>query len=250
MIVDGRTVNENSISRRPTVLGSTSIEQTRVRTQIGYDCRVQSVTIWINGLVGTLVIYPLAGLCVMVSIVFPIVPTTSLFVGLGALNANGGHPRFWGLILSMAIGSWVGDMLLYSLSRKIDFATWKLFSNPAAQDTIASMNRKVADAGLVLTLMSRFIPLGRTIIAIVAGSGGVRPTNFVWFSAAASALWAFYSVGFGWLTANWMDVPSLVSAVIAIIFSIVLGLVISYFASLWLNRKPKASGTEAAPAES
>ncbi|WAL41532.1 VTT domain-containing protein [Brevibacterium sp. BRM-1] len=211
---------------------------------------MQNLAQWVLGFAADPLVYPLAGLCVLVSIIAPFIPTTSLFVALGALSAAHAVPSAWALIGAMAAGSWLGDMGLWGLAGRLRFRSWRLLSGQRTRERIDRMEARASSHGLVLTLVSRFIPLGRTTIALVAGSGAVPARAFAGQAAAASVVWAVYSVGVGWVSGRLVPLPTWLTVGLAIVVSLLLGALLSRLGDAWLarfgRRRRRPAGEEAA----
>lgn len=189
------------------------------------------------GFAGTLAVYPIAAVVNAIAGIVPPVPSTALFVGLGALNATSGEPSFLGLVLAMIAGSIAGDLILYALASRFDFRQWPLLSSPRAQRRLERIDARMESESLQVLVISRFIPLGRTAVSLIAGAGRMSLRDFTGALTTASVVWALYSVGFGWLTARWIPVPTIVAVIIAIVLSIVLGFAISRLGDWWIERR-------------
>lgn len=192
---------------------------------------------WVAEFAGTLLVYPIAALVNALAAIIPPVPSTALFVGLGALNATSGEPSFLGLVLAMIAGSLAGDLALFAVASRFDFRAWPMLSSARAQRRLDRIDARLESESIQVLAVSRFIPLGRTAVSLLAGSGRMSVRDFVGALSAASVLWAVYSVGFGWLSARWIPVPTIVAVVIAIVLSIVLGFVISRLGDWWIERR-------------
>lgn len=192
---------------------------------------------WVAGFAGTLAVYPIAAVVNAIAGIVPPVPSTALFVGLGALNATSGEPSFLGLVLAMIAGSILGDLALYAAGTRFDFRQWPLLSSARAQRRLDRIDARMESEAHQVLVISRFIPLGRTAVSLIAGAGRMTLRDFTGALTTASVVWALYSVGFGWLTARWIPVPTIVAVIIAIVLSIVLGFAISRLGDWWIERK-------------
>ncbi|MCK1803134.1 VTT domain-containing protein [Nocardia zapadnayensis] len=198
---------------------------------------MEEIGAWVAGFAGTLAVYPIAAVVNAIAGIVPPVPSTALFVGLGALNATSGEPSFLGLVLAMIAGSIAGDLILYALASRFDFRQWPLLSSPRAQRRLERIDARMESESLQVLVISRFIPLGRTAVSLIAGAGRMSLRDFTGALTTASVVWALYSVGFGWLTARWIPVPTIVAVIIAIVLSIVLGFAISRLGDWWIERR-------------
>ncbi|QCP03989.1 MULTISPECIES: DedA family protein [Brevibacterium] len=198
---------------------------------------MEEIGAWVAGFAGTLAVYPIAAFVNAIAGIVPPIPSTALFVGLGALNATNGEPSFLGLVLAMIAGSIAGDLVLYAVASRFDFRRWPLLSSPRAQRRLDRIEDRLTDEALEVLVISRFIPLGRTAVSLLAGAGRMPLRDFTGALTTASVLWALYSVGFGWVTARWIPVPTIVAVIIAIVLSIVLGFAISRLGDWWIERR-------------
>jgi membrane protein DedA with SNARE-associated domain len=170
------------------------------------------------------------GFFIALSAAIPPVPSSALIVALGAVNAHSGQPMLVLLVVAGTVGSVLGDHVMYLLGRGSRFTEWPLLRGQAAQRRIARLEERLEDGGLLFAVIARFIPLGRTLIALVSGAGRLDVRAWLCLTTGAGAIWTAYSLGFGWLTARWIPLPMWASVLIAVGGSLVLGAVISRLA--------------------
>ena len=188
---------------------------------------MQDVQEFVLSLVGSPWLYPVFGLVIAVSAAIPPVPSSALIVALGAVNAHSGHPALILLIVAGTAGSVLGDHVMYLMGRGSRFTQWPLLRSPAAQRRIEKLEAKLESGGLYFAVLARFIPLGRTLIALVSGSTRLDLKEWLARTTGAGTIWTAYSLAFGWLTARWIPLPLWASVAIAVGGSLLLGAIIS-----------------------
>ena len=188
---------------------------------------MQDVQEFVLSLVGSQWLYPVFGLVIAVSAAIPPVPSSALIVALGAVNAHSGRPSLILLIVAGTAGSVLGDHVMYLMGRGSRFTQWPLLRSPAAQRRIEKLEAKLESGGLYFAVLARFIPLGRTLIALVSGSTRLDLKEWLARTTGAGTIWTAYSLAFGWLTARWIPLPLWASVAIAVGGSLLLGAIIS-----------------------
>ncbi|WP_083882857.1 DedA family protein [Brevibacterium senegalense] len=188
---------------------------------------MQDVQEFVLSLVGSQWLYPVFGLVIAVSAAIPPVPSSALIVALGAVNAHSGRPALILLIVAGTAGSVLGDHVMYLMGRGSRFTQWPLLRSPAAQRRIEKLEAKLESGGLYFAVLARFIPLGRTLIALVSGSTRLDLKEWLARTTGAGMIWTAYSLAFGWLTAHWIPLPLWASVAIAVGGSLLLGAIIS-----------------------
>lgn len=188
---------------------------------------MQDVQEFVLSLVGSQWLYPVFGLVIAVSAAIPPVPSSALIVALGAVNAHSGRPALILLIVAGTAGSVLGDHVMYLMGRGSRFTQWPLLRSPAAQRRIEKLEAKLESGGLYFAVLARFIPLGRTLIALVSGSTRLDLKEWLARTTGAGTIWTAYSLAFGWLTARWIPLPLWAAVAIAVGGSLLLGAIIS-----------------------
>jgi len=172
-------------------------------------------------------VYPLGALFVALSAIFPPIPTTSLFVALGALAAKDGLPNGFLLAVAMLAGAVAGDLGAYELVRRRDMVNWKILQGPRTRKALHSSRERLAKHAASWVLTSRFVPMGRLTMNVASAITPVPRGRFVLYSVAAGILWSAYSVGVGALSGLLPGLSTELAVVIAIVFSLLLGRAIS-----------------------
>jgi membrane-associated protein len=129
--------------------------------------------------------------------VLPIVPSEASVITAGVVSANGD------LVLpivigSAALGAFLGDNLGYWLGRRFgERAKERFFHGPRGRRQIAWAERQMRERSGELIVVGRFIPGGRTAVALTAGTLHYPWRRFAVFDAAAAVLWASYAALLG-----------------------------------------------------
>lgn len=182
-------------------------------------------------------VYVIGALFVTFSALIPPVPSTTLYVALGALAANSESLDPWLLGLSMLVGALAGDAATYALALRFDVVHWRILGGRRWQAALAAARSRLVDNGLPLVMTSRFIPLGRLTLNV--GSALVpHPWKvFATHSLIAGVAWSIYSVGVGVLSGLWEGLDTEFAVLLAIVVSLVLGRGISAAIHWWETRK-------------
>jgi membrane-associated protein len=123
---------------------------------------------------------------------FPVVPSDVAVIGLGALSVTG-SPNLVALAAVVVAGGIVGDRVTYLIGRKAGGR----FTDGRLAVVKRKAERPLMRYGGVVILVGRFLPYGRTAIALTAGSMSVPLGRFRLFTALASVAWAVYAIGLG-----------------------------------------------------
>jgi membrane protein DedA with SNARE-associated domain len=180
-------------------------------------------------------VYPLGMIMVALSAVIPPIPSTSVFVALGALSATDNVPNGFLLVASMLAGALAGDVVTYALVRRRDLATWRMFSGDRAQKALDASRDRLAHHAVSWVLTSRFVPLGRLTMNVACAITPVPWKAFVLYSLAAGLLWSAYSVGIGALSGLLPGLSTEFAVIVAIALSLLLGRAINAAVSWYLQ---------------
>ncbi|WP_433729417.1 DedA family protein [Actinoplanes sp. CA-051413] len=142
-------------------------------------------------------LYPLlAGLCSLDGVV-PMIPSEAAVLASGVF-AHSGTPNLVLVVLTTALGVFIGDHLAYGLSRSV--------LGPRLINRSRHVSRAVAAAGRqldrrpgLLIVMSRFLPGGRVTMNLACGTARLPLSKFSPASAIAALAWAVYTAGLGFV---------------------------------------------------
>ena len=141
-----------------------------------------------------LIIFVFAFLDVLV----PIVPSETAVITAGVVAAAGDLSL--PLIIPIAAaGAFLGDNTVYYIGHRFGGrARDRFFGGEKARKRIEWADEQLAERGGELIIVGRFIPGGRTAVALSAGTLGYRWRRFVWFDLAATIIWASYAALLGY----------------------------------------------------
>lgn len=145
----------------------------------------------------------------------PVIPSGTLVLAASLwATAQGVDPL--ALAAPVAAASLLGDLLVVRLAGR----------RPARRSavTAAAARLEEALAGRLgrTTVAARFVPGGRTVLALAVGATGVSQRRYLGWSAAGGLLWAGYLTGLGRLNSLWFDTAWLGFAV-SVLASLVIG---------------------------
>ncbi len=144
----------------------------------------------------------LVGMAESIPVVSLFVPSSILFVGIGAAHAAGGG-HFSHIWLAGALGATAGDCLAYLIGRIFEHRlqhTWPLSRHPAWW---AKGHELFEHWGLVGVAAGKFLGPMRSAIAMVAGVLEMPFHHFLVASLASSLLWAALWLAPGSLGLSW-----------------------------------------------
>jgi membrane-associated protein len=128
----------------------------------------------------------------------PIVPSETAVITAGVVAASGDLSLAL-IIPAAAAGAFIGDNLAYLIGHRFGGrASERFFSGEKAQRRMDWAEEQLRERGGELIVVGRFIPGGRTAIALSAGTLGYRWRRFLAFDAVATLVWATYSALLGY----------------------------------------------------
>jgi membrane-associated protein len=129
----------------------------------------------------------------------PIVPSETSVITAGVV-ASAGDLSLPLVILFAAAGAFAGDNTSYFVGARYGTrVNERFFQSEKAKGRIAWTQRQVQERGGELIVIARFIPGGRTVVTLSAGTLGYPWRRFVVFDAIAASIWAVYAALLGYL---------------------------------------------------
>jgi membrane-associated protein len=129
----------------------------------------------------------------------PIVPSETSVITAGVV-ASAGDLSLPLVILFAAAGAFAGDNTSYFVGARYGTRiNERFFQSEKAKGRIAWAQRQVEERGGELIVIARFIPGGRTVVTLSAGTLGYPWRRFVVFDAIAASIWAVYAALLGYL---------------------------------------------------
>ena len=129
----------------------------------------------------------------------PLVPSETAVITAGVVAASGDLSL--GLIIpAAAAGAFLGDNTAYLIGRRFGGrATERFFSGDKAKQRLGWAEEQLNERGGELIVIARFIPGGRTVVTLSAGTLGYPWRRFVLFDAIAASIWALYAALLGYV---------------------------------------------------
>jgi len=144
--------------------------------------------------------YPLVFGVAMLDAFFPLVPSETVAITSGVL-AGSGDLSLPLCIACAATGAFAGDNVSYGIGSWLGEHTVKrVFRSERSRRGFEWAERTLAERGMYLIVVARFIPGGRT--ATTFSAGYVQPfpwRRFVLADALAGAIWGSYTVLLGYI---------------------------------------------------
>jgi membrane-associated protein len=123
----------------------------------------------------------------------PVVPSETSVITAGVV-ASTGDLNLMLVVAAAAAGAFLGDNTAYFIGSR--FGTRindRFFNGEKARKRVEWAHQQVSERGGELILIARFIPGGRTVVTLSAGTLGYPWRRFVIFDAAAALGWALYA---------------------------------------------------------
>lgn len=128
----------------------------------------------------------------------PVVPSETSVITAGVV-ASTGDLSLALVVAAAASGAFLGDNTAYFIGHR--FGTRindRFFSSKKNRKRVEWAQRQVNERGGELIVIARFIPGGRTVVTLSAGTLGYPWRRFVLFDAAAALGWALYAALLGY----------------------------------------------------
>jgi membrane-associated protein len=137
--------------------------------------------------------YLIVLLFAFLDVMLPVVPSETSVITAG-LVAAAGDLELWLVIAAAASGALLGDNVVYLVGRRYgERARKRFFSGEKATARIDWAHRQLQERAGQLITGGRFIPGGRTAVALSAGLTHFRWRRYVALDAIAALAWALYA---------------------------------------------------------
>ncbi len=142
--------------------------------------------------------YAIIFVLALLDAIFPVVPSETSVITAGG-GASQGDLSLLLVILFAAAGAFAGDNIAYWLGRRFgQRITDRFFTSEKAQGRVEWAHKQVQERGGELIVIARFIPAGRTVVTLSAGTLEYPYRKFVLFDAIAGSTWAVYAAMLGY----------------------------------------------------
>jgi membrane-associated protein len=137
--------------------------------------------------------YAIVFLLAFLDALVPIVPSETAVITAGVVAASGDLSLML-VIPAAALGAFSGDNTAYLVGRRFGTrATERFFSGEKARRRLEWAYDQLRERGGELIVVARFIPGGRTVVTVSAGTLRFPWHRFALFDAIASIIWALYA---------------------------------------------------------
>ncbi len=141
--------------------------------------------------------YVLVFAVVVADAFFVVVPSETIVVALGALALTAGQPALVPLIVVSALGAFVGDSLTYWAARRLDVTRFAWARKPKVAAGLSWAESELSYRAVSVILTARFIPFGRLVVNLTAGSTRFPYRRFVVLTSFSAVAWSLYNVLMG-----------------------------------------------------
>lgn len=181
---------------------------------------------WLNDLTDAIsaspLTYPVVFLLVAGDAILPLFPGESAVV-TAAVLANDGGLIVWLVGLAAFAGAFVGDLVMYLLGRRFGPRVVKRFASEGSRADRVDWAREQLDRrGAALIVAAQFIPGGRNVVMVVAGTLHYPVRRFLAAEAAGAALWAAFQTSIGYFGGRLIDDP-LIALPVSLAIAIAVG---------------------------
>lgn len=159
--------------------------------------------------------------------IFPPIPSEMLVITGGALAAEG-RVNLWLVGLMAAVGSWLGDMIVFHLFKRrlghiLDRWAWGRKVHQGIHHAIARAGRSSTYGAII---GARFIPGGRLAASAASGIAEVSSRGFSLCAGLGGLLWATWQTGLGYFTGSTTKLPFWASSLIGVGVGLLIGVVV------------------------
>jgi membrane-associated protein len=204
--------------------------------------------------VGSAIAYVLAFGLPAADAVFPLVPAETAVIALGVATAGSSDPRIAVLVACAALGAFAGDNVCYLLGRRFGPAVERrFFSSAKGAQRRGWADRSLDRFGMLIIILCRFIPGGRTAVTLSCGLVGFSARRFVIATAISGPIWASFAFFLGRLGGRAFENSPWAGLLAALGLSVALTLIIEgtrRISSRWHRRQaPQAPREASAPGQ-
>lgn len=161
-------------------------------------------------------------------VLLPLIPSETVVITAGVVAARGGL-SLWLLIPAATLGAMAGDNVVYWLGRRVgDPVVRRLARGDTSRARLRWAERATRRRGPLIIVVGRFIPGGRTVSTLAAGTLEMPWRTMLPADAVAALTWAVYATLLGYLGgeafrhSSWK--PIVLALAVALVFSAVLEL--------------------------
>ena len=142
--------------------------------------------------------YGVVFLIVAVDAVLPFAQAEAVVITAAVLAAQG-DLQIWLIVPIVAAAGFVGDNASYLIGRTVGCrVTDRFFQQGKRRRRLEQAEKGIRNTGGLLIVVARFLPVGRTLTTLAAGTLEMPWRSFALWDAAAATLWALYASMLGY----------------------------------------------------
>jgi len=142
--------------------------------------------------------YAILFVLALLDAIVPVVPSETSVITAGVV-ASQGDLSLPLVILFAACGAFAGDNIAYWLGNRFGRRiNDRFFNSEKSKRRVEWAHDQVQERGGELIVIARFIPAGRTVVTLSAGTLQYPYRKFLLFDAIAASIWASYAALLGY----------------------------------------------------
>jgi len=182
--------------------------------------------------------YAIVFLLAFLDALVPIVPSETAVITAGVVAAAGDLSLGF-VIPAAALGAFLGDNTAYLVGRRFGSrAADRFFSGEKGRRRVQWAHTQLNERGGELIVVARFIPGGRTVVTLSAGTLEYPWPRFAVFDAIAAVIWASYAALLGYFGGKAFEDAPWKGLILA--FAIAFGVTGTIELVRWLLRRRQA----------
>lgn len=135
-------------------------------------------------------------------VVTPFLPGDALLFAVGALAARPGYLKIETSIALLIVAAFMGNVVNYSIGRRVGSPLFHEKAIILKKKYLESAEIFFAKHGGKAVILSRFLPILRTLVPFVAGMGRMSYQKFLFFNAIGATVWVVSMTLGGWFFGN------------------------------------------------
>lgn len=154
--------------------------------------------------------------------VLPLLPGESSVVAAAVLAAQG-DLVVWYIGLAAFAGAFLGDLVMFTVGRRYGPGLVERHAAEGSRaERVAWARGQLDRRGIALIASAQFIPGGRNVVMIVAGTLGFPVRRFLAAEAVGAAAWAAFQTSIGYFGGRLVD-DTLVALAVSVAIAIAIG---------------------------
>jgi membrane protein DedA with SNARE-associated domain len=142
--------------------------------------------------------YAIIFILALLDAILPVVPSETSVITAGVV-ASQGDLSLPMVILFAAAGAFAGDNIAYWIGHRYGRqVNDRFFTSEKARGRVEWAHKQVQERGGELIVIARFIPAGRTVVTLSAGTLEYPYSKFILFDAIAASIWGSYAALLGY----------------------------------------------------